>query len=48
MIRDILRNKGVKRSQIKTFTEGESQPISTNATEEGRRDNRRVEVQVDF
>ncbi len=48
MIRDILRAKGVKRSQIKTFTEGESSPISSNDTEEGRRDNRRVEVQVDY
>ena len=48
MIRDILRNKGVKRSQISTFTKGEFEPISTNDTEEGRHDNRRVEVQVDF
>jgi len=48
MIRDILRVKGVKRSQIKTFTKGEYAPISSNDTEEGRRDNRRVEVQVDF
>ncbi len=48
MIRDILREKGVKRNQIKTATEGESQPISSNETEDGRRDNRRVEVQVDF
>ena len=48
MIRDILRDKGVRRTQIKTFTKGETEPISTNDTEEGRRDNRRVEVQVDF
>jgi len=45
MIRDILRDKGVNRSQIKTFTKGETEPISTNDSEEGRRDNRRVEVQ---
>jgi len=48
MIRDILRDKGVRRSQIKTFTKGETEPISTNDTEEGRSDNRRVEVQVDL
>lgn len=48
MIRDILRDKGVRRSQIETFTKGESEPINTNDTEAGRRDNRRVEVQTDF
>ena len=49
MIRDILRDKRVRRSQIKTFTKGETEPISTNDTDEGRRDNRRVEVRkVDF
>jgi len=47
MIRDILREKGVRRSQILTFTRGESEPIASNDTEEGRHENRRVEVQVD-
>ena len=47
MIRDILREKGVRRSQILTFTMGESAPIASNDTEEGRHENRRVEVQVD-
>lgn len=47
MIRDILRNKGVKRSQILTFTKGEMEPIASNDTKKGRHENRRVEVQVD-
>ena len=47
MIRDILRDKGVRRSQILTFTKGETEPIATNDTEEGRHQNRRVVVQLD-
>jgi len=47
MIRDILRDKGVRRSQIKTFTMGETEPIASNDTEEGRHQNRRVVVQLD-
>ncbi|MCB0633881.1 MAG: OmpA family protein [Lewinella sp.] len=43
-IRDILRNKGVSRDQIITEAKGETQPVAGNDTEEGRHDNRRVEI----
>jgi outer membrane protein OmpA-like peptidoglycan-associated protein len=43
-IRDILRGKGVNRDQIITEAKGESQPVAGNDTEEGRHDNRRVEI----
>lgn len=46
MIRDILIKKGVKRSQITTYSKGENQPASSNDTEEGRHDNRRTVVRV--
>lgn len=46
MIRDILIKKGVKRSQIKTYSKGENNPASSNDTEEGRHDNRRTVVRV--
>lgn len=44
VIRDILRSKGVDDSQITTEAKGESQPVASNETEEGRYDNRRVEI----
>ncbi len=46
MIRDILVRKGVKRSQIITESRGENQPTAPNNNEEGRHNNRRVEVIV--
>lgn len=46
MIRDLLKEKGVKANKIITRTEGEKNPIATNATELGRIQNRRVVVQV--
>ncbi len=44
VIRDILRNKGVSDDQITTEAKGETQPVASNDTEEGRHDNRRVEI----
>lgn len=46
MIRDILLQKGVSRNQLYTATKGENEPISTNDTEEGRKENRRVVVKL--
>ncbi len=46
MIRDILIRKGVERTQIATTGKGESEPISTNNTEAGRHENRRVVVRL--
>ncbi len=46
MIRDLLKEKGIKANKIITRTEGEKNPIATNETELGRIENRRVVVQV--
>ncbi len=45
-IRDILVRKGADASRIQTASEGEKHPIASNATREGRRKNRRVEIQI--
>jgi outer membrane protein OmpA-like peptidoglycan-associated protein len=41
---DYLVSRGIDRDRLFVAAEGESQPIDTNLTEEGRRSNRRVEV----
>jgi outer membrane protein OmpA-like peptidoglycan-associated protein len=41
-----LVNKGVPSSRVVTAGRGESEPVVTNDSEEGRRTNRRVEVAV--
>jgi outer membrane protein OmpA-like peptidoglycan-associated protein len=41
-----LTSRGVQSARIATRGYGESAPIATNATEEGRASNRRVEVKV--
>ena len=46
MIRDILIRKGVNRAQIATYGKGETEPIATNETEDGRHENRRVVVRL--
>lgn len=45
-IRDFIVSKGVDASIIDVSGMGESSPIADNATEEGRAQNRRVEVRV--
>ena len=45
-VRDILKEKGVAASQIKTVGKGESQPVGSNDNPDGRKQNRRVEVFV--
>jgi outer membrane protein OmpA-like peptidoglycan-associated protein len=42
---EYLRSRGVRRS-IRTAGRGENEPIASNATEEGRSKNRRVEVAI--
>jgi len=39
-----LVNKGIEKSRIRIFWKGETDPIATNNTEEGREKNRRVEL----
>ncbi|MEN0003782.1 MAG: OmpA family protein [Bacteroidota bacterium] len=45
-IKQILVDKGVDAAQISTDSKGETQPIASNSTAEGRHDNRRCEVLV--
>lgn len=45
-IKDILVKSGVNANQITTDSKGEAQPVASNDTEEGRHDNRRVEVRL--
>jgi outer membrane protein OmpA-like peptidoglycan-associated protein len=45
-VRDYLVAAGVDGSKIVTVGMGESMPVASNATEEGRADNRRVDVLV--
>jgi len=46
-IRDELKAKGVDRKQIETTSRGEESPIADNATEQGRKENRRIEIQIE-
>jgi OOP family OmpA-OmpF porin len=45
-IKNILVTQGVADQQITTSSKGESQPVASNKTEEGRYENRRVEVRL--
>ena len=45
-VRDYLISKGVDASKIITTGKGETSPIASNETKEGRAKNRRVEIQV--
>jgi outer membrane protein OmpA-like peptidoglycan-associated protein len=39
-----LVDRGVKSARLSTEGRGETQPVASNATEEGRTQNRRVEI----
>lgn len=43
-MRDELVRKGVDPARIKVLSKGETEPIATNDTEQGRRKNRRAEI----
>ncbi len=45
-VKDYLISKGVKARRIKVIGYGESMPIATNDTKEGRAKNRRVEIDI--
>ncbi|MEQ6249232.1 OmpA family protein [Sulfitobacter sp. HNIBRBA3233] len=42
----VLTSNGVPGSRIQTFGRGESQPVASNLTPEGKRQNRRVEIVI--
>lgn len=45
-VRDYLVEKGVDRGRIATEGAGDREPVASNATAEGRRQNRRVEIRL--
>jgi outer membrane protein OmpA-like peptidoglycan-associated protein len=45
-VADYLSSRGVSAARIRSQGLGESQPIASNATEEGRSANRRVEIKI--
>jgi OOP family OmpA-OmpF porin len=45
--KDYLVKKGIAATRIKTKGYGKSEPVASNATAEGRAENRRVEIVVD-
>ena len=44
-VRDYLVSKGIASSKITTIGKGETQPVATNRTSEGRQKNRRVDIE---
>lgn len=44
-VKDYLVSKGVAASKITTIGKGETQPVATNKTAEGRQKNRRVDIE---
>ena len=45
-VRDALAQRGIDRSRMEIVSYGESRPVATNETDEGRQQNRRVELEV--
>ncbi|WP_299554653.1 OmpA family protein [uncultured Tateyamaria sp.] len=45
-VADVLLNQGVPFNRVQTFGRGESQPIATNLSPEGKQQNRRVEIVI--
>jgi OOP family OmpA-OmpF porin len=45
-VKRYLMNKGIDANRIYTDGKGETQPIATNKTVEGRKENRRVELHI--
>ncbi len=46
-VRDVLASRGVSPRQMLVIGAGSTRPLASNATEEGRAENRRVEIHVD-
>ena len=46
IVRDALVRQGVKQSRISVSSGGETKPIDTNNTDDGRQRNRRTEIKI--
>lgn len=46
MVRSMLVKEGVEASRLSASGKGESQPVATNKTKQGRAENRRIEVEL--
>jgi OOP family OmpA-OmpF porin len=44
-VKDYLVSKGIAAAKVTTIGKGESQPVATNKTSEGRQKNRRVDIE---
>ena len=44
-VKDYLVSKGIPASKVTTIGKGETQPVATNKTTEGRQKNRRVDIE---
>jgi OOP family OmpA-OmpF porin len=44
-VKEYLVSKGIPASKVTTIGKGESQPVATNKTKEGRQKNRRVDIE---
>jgi OOP family OmpA-OmpF porin len=44
-VKDYLVSKGIPAAKVTTVGKGESQPVATNKTKEGRQKNRRVDIE---
>ena len=45
-VASILRNAGVPTARLQTIGRGESQPVASNLTAQGKAQNRRVEIVI--
>jgi outer membrane protein OmpA-like peptidoglycan-associated protein len=45
-VADYLSSRGINPARVRSQGYGESQPVASNATEEGRSANRRVEIKI--
>ena len=45
-MRDVLASGGVQLNRLTAFGRGETRPIASNLTPEGRSQNRRVEINI--
>ncbi len=48
MVKDALLSYGIDETRVNSVGMGETKPIADNATEEGRRKNRRTEIQLNY